>query len=170
MIPADVLSAASELVKQGQAVGMRVATAESCTGGLLAGAITAVAGSSAVFERGWVTYSNASKTTQLDVPEPLIVAHGAVSQEVAAAMAEGALAHSLADLAISITGVAGPDGGGPGKPVGLVCFGVFQRQAEAPVALMRQFDTLDRHGVRMASVRFALDVLLDAVRARSGAA
>ena len=99
-----------------------IATAESCTGGMVAAAITDIAGSSAVFDRGFVTYSNAAKTAMLGVAPALLEVHGAVSAEVARAMAQGALAHSLATLAVSITGIAGPNGGTPTKPVGLVHF------------------------------------------------
>ena len=100
--------------------GLRLATAESCTGGLIAAACTAVAGSSDWFERGFVTYSNAAKTEAIGVDAALIAAHGAVSEEVALAMARGALAHSQADLAVAVTGIAGPGGATPGKPVGTV--------------------------------------------------
>jgi len=115
MTPAELVA---ELLKQGQLV----ATAESCTGGMLAAAITDIAGSSSVFDRGFVTYSNAAKTEMLGVPAKLISAHGAVSEAVARAMAQGALKHSAATLAVSITGIAGPTGGSTAKPVGLVHF------------------------------------------------
>lgn len=101
----------------------RLATAESCTGGLIAGALTAVPGSSAWFERGWVTYSNAAKNEALGVDSALIADHGAVSEAVAAAMAVGARTMAHVDYALSVTGIAGPDGGSPEKPVGTVCFG-----------------------------------------------
>ena len=104
--------------------GLMVATAESCTGGLVAAAITDVPGSSAVLDRGFVTYSNEAKSEMTGVPPALIAAHGAVSAEVAAAMAEGALTHSRADIAVAITGIAGPDGGTPEKPVGTVWIAV----------------------------------------------
>ena len=110
-----------------RAAGLKLATAESCTGGLIAAACTAVAGSSDWFERGFVTYSNAAKTEMLGVPAALIAAHGAVSAEVAQAMAEGALAHSHADLAVAVTGIAGPGGATPGKPVGTVWIAVARR-------------------------------------------
>ncbi len=103
--------------------GYRIVTAESCTGGLVAAAITAVAGSSDWFERGFVTYSNEAKCELLGVPRVLIDEHGAVSEPVARVMAEGALAHTPADCALSVTGIAGPGGGTPAKPVGTVCFG-----------------------------------------------
>lgn len=101
----------------------KLVTAESCTGGLIAGALTALAGSSVWFERGWVTYSNAAKTAELGVSTALIDAHGAVSEDVAAAMAAGARTMAKVDYAIAVTGIAGPDGGTPDKPVGTVCFG-----------------------------------------------
>lgn len=103
--------------------GQRLATAESCTGGLVAGAITALPGSSTWYERGWVTYSNAAKIEELDVDAHLLATHGAVSEVIAAAMASGARMAARADFALSITGIAGPDGGTPEKPVGMVCFG-----------------------------------------------
>lgn len=103
--------------------GQRLATAESCTGGLISAALTAVSGSSVWFDRGWVTYSNDAKTEDLGVDAHIILTHGAVSESVAAAMASGARTRSGADFAISVTGIAGPDGGTPDKPVGTVCFG-----------------------------------------------
>lgn len=106
---------------------LMLATAESCTGGLVAAAITDVSGSSGWFERGFVTYSNEAKSTMLGVPAKLIRDHGAVSEEVARAMAEGALLNSRAQVSLSITGVAGPNGGTPEKPVGMVCFGWSNR-------------------------------------------
>lgn len=109
-----------QLAEALRARGWRLATAESCTGGLIAAACTAMAGSSEWFERGFVTYSNESKTELLGVPAPLIAAHGAVSEEVARAMAEGALRHANAEVAVAVTGIAGPGGGSPEKPVGTV--------------------------------------------------
>jgi nicotinamide-nucleotide amidase len=107
--------------------GLRLATAESCTGGLIAAVLTSIAGSSAVFERGFVTYSNEAKTELLGVPAGLIAEHGAVSEPVARAMAEGALLRSHADITVSVTGIAGPDGGSAEKPVGLVHFACARR-------------------------------------------
>lgn len=103
--------------------GQRLATAESCTGGLIASALTALPGSSIWFERGWVTYSNAAKADELGVDDRLIAQYGAVSERVASAMATGARSAAHADFALSVTGIAGPDGGTPDKPVGTVCFG-----------------------------------------------
>ena len=142
----------------------RLATAESCTGGLVAGAVTAVAGSSAWFERGFVTYSNAAKHEMLGVPGELIAAHGAVSEPVARAMVEGASARSGAECALSVTGVAGPGGGTPAKPVGMVCFGwlVPGRQLVTTRHLSG-----DREAVRTASVDLALSGLLALLQGRS---
>lgn len=109
--------------------GMTMATAESCTGGMIAAAMTDRPGSSAVFERGFVTYSNNSKTEMLGVPADLIETHGAISREVAQAMAKGALDRSRADVAVSVTGIAGPDGGTPDKPVGLVYIGYGDKKS-----------------------------------------
>lgn len=134
-----------------------LATAESCTGGGIAAAMTDIAGSSAWFECGFVTYSNAAKSTMLGVPAALIAAHGAVSEEVAAAMAQGALAHSGAQVAVSTTGIAGPGGAVPGKPVGTVCFGWAGKDGVRTQRM--QFDG-DRQAVREQAVAFALQGLL----------
>lgn len=151
----------SELARQaGQALQERkllLATAESCTGGGVAEAVTDVAGSSGWFECGFVTYSNAAKHTMLSVPDALITRHGAVSEEVAAAMASGALANSAAQVAISTTGIAGPGGAVPGKPVGTVCFGWADR---ARVHTERLVFAGDRQAVRAQSVAHALQGLL----------
>jgi len=141
--------------------GVKLATAESCTGGLVAGALTAIPGSSAVFERGFVTYSNAAKEELLAVSPALLRAFGAVSEPVAKAMAEGALQRSHADLAVAITGVAGPDGGTPEKPVGLVHF-ALARKLRPTLALYRIFPG-DRAAVRRQAVDQALTMVLDAV-------
>ena len=136
-----------------------VATAESCTGGLIAGAITDVAGSSAWFERGFVTYTNAAKVEMLGVRPETLGAHGAVSEATAREMAAGALAHSTASIAVAVTGVAGPAGGSPGKPVGLVCFAWARRNAGVESAAL-QFEG-DREAVRGATVDRALEGLLE---------
>ena len=135
-----------------------VATAESCTGGLLAGAITDVAGSSAWFDRGFVTYSNAAKVDLLGVRAGTIDAHGAVSEATAREMAAGALARSDAHLAVAVTGVAGPAGGSPGKPVGMVCF-AWARRGGTVDAHTEHFAG-DRAAVRAAAVAAALEGLL----------
>ena len=150
-----VLALASAL----RARGWTIATAESCTGGLIAAACTAVAGSSDWFERGFVTYSNEAKAELLGVPMALITAHGAVSAEVARAMAEGALAHSRAELAVAVTGIAGPSGATPGKPVGTVWLAIARVGAAAQAELLALAG--DRAAVREQSVRRALQRLLE---------
>jgi nicotinamide-nucleotide amidase len=137
---------------------MKLVTAESCTGGMIAAAITDIAGSSNVFDRGFVTYSNLAKTDQLGVPAELIVRHGAVSEPVAIAMAEGALRHSAADIAISVTGVAGPGGGTAAKPVGLVYFGYSD--SSGTKSEMKLFGNLSRREIRQQAVRFAFQFIL----------
>ncbi|MBZ8132533.1 CinA family protein [Afifella sp. IM 167] len=144
--------------------GLMIATAESCTGGGLAAVLTEIAGSSEVFERGFVTYSNAAKMELLGVPAEMIERHGAVSTEVARAMAEGALAHSHAGLSLSITGVAGPGGGTAAKPVGLVCFAAALRSGTV-IDVEKRFDAaLGRTGIRRESVATALDMLAGLAR------
>ena len=157
MIDAATLGEAEALLALLRARGQRVATAESCTGGLIAAALTAVAGSSDVVDRGFVTYSNAAKTEMLGVPAALIEAQGAVSEAVARAMAEGAVARSPAELAVAVTGVAGPGGGTPDKPVGLVWFGLARREGTCLVEA-RVFPG-DRAAVRLATVRHAFALL-----------
>jgi nicotinamide-nucleotide amidase len=141
---------------------LTIATAESCTGGLVAGVITAIPGSSAVFERGFVTYSNEAKADSLGIPMDFIERYGAVSSEVARAMAVGALDHSRADVTIAVTGIAGPDGGTAEKPVGLVHFACARRGGEAK-AVERRYGALSRSEIRTASVSLALRMLRDAV-------
>ena len=153
---------ASQLIALCRARGLLIATAESCTGGLLAAAITAVPGSSDVFERGFVTYSNAAKSGMLGVPEALISAEGAVSEAVARAMAEGALRHSAAHVSAAITGIAGPGGGSPAKPVGLVHFAIATRGA-ATTHLRKEFGDAGRDKVRRLSVETALGMMLRAI-------
>ena len=142
--------------------GWTVVTAESCTGGLIAAALTEVGGSSAWFERGVVTYANAAKCELLGVQAATLAAHGAVSEAVAIEMAAGALARSPADIALSVTGIAGPGGAVPGKPVGTVCFG-WAHRAAAPLAQTRRFDG-DRSQVRLAATRWALRGALQLLR------
>lgn len=136
---------------------LMIATAESCTGGLIAGALTDIAGSSDVVERGFVTYSNRAKSEMLGVPAALIEQHGAVSAEVARAMAAGALAHAPVDLAVAVTGIAGPGGGSTEKPVGLVHLAVARRGGTA--ANEHQVFPGDRTGIRLATVLRALELL-----------
>ena len=134
-----------------------VATAESCTGGMVAAAITDIAGSSQVFDRGFVTYSNAAKTHMLGVPSKLIDAHGAVSEQVARAMAQGALKHSAATLSVAVTGIAGPSGGTEAKPVGLVHFACATKRGKEWHEKMI-FDG-DRAAIRRAACNHALQML-----------
>ncbi len=160
---ADALSVLAQLVgTRLSAQGARLATAESCTGGMVASLVTDIAGSSAWFERGFVTYSNTSKTSMLDVAEELIAQHGAVSEPVAQAMVAGALVHSEADIAVAITGIAGPGGAVPGKPVGTVCF-AFQRRGEAALVSTLHFPG-DRAAVRRAASQHALRGIADLVQ------
>lgn len=153
-------SLATRLLDLCRGKGLKLATAESCTGGMVAAALTDIAGSSDVVERGFVTYSNAAKSELLGVPPALVATYGAVSAEVATAMATGALAQAPVDLAVAITGVAGPGGGSPGKPVGLVWFGTARRGAAA--ATERQIFAGDRAAVRLAATKRALELLLAA--------
>ena len=150
---------ATAVLDRYRAGGLKLATAESCTGGLIAAALTEIAGSSDVVERGFVTYSNEAKSELLGVPVALIAEMGAVSAEVAEAMAEGALAQSHADVAVSVTGIAGPDGGTAEKPVGLVYLGACRRDG-SPRHLRRVFAG-NREAVRRAALEEALDLALD---------
>ena len=149
----------AELLARLRAAGLMVAAAESCTGGMIAAALTELAGSSDVFDRGFVTYSNQAKTELLGVPAGLIEVYGAVSEPVARAMAEGALAHSRAGLAVSVTGIAGPGGGSAEKPVGTVCFGLARRGGF--LISTRVIFAGDRALVRAQARDFALKLLLD---------
>src|SRR5690242_3789324 len=141
---------------------VKLATAESCTGGMIAAALTDIAGSSDVVERGFVTYSNEAKTTLVGVPREQIEAHGAVSAHVAQAMAAGALAHAPVELAVAATGIAGPAGGSERKPVGLVYLGCARKGQ--PARVERQVFHGDRAAIRAAATRRALELLLDAAR------
>jgi nicotinamide-nucleotide amidase len=153
MIPAyeALVAKAAELLAACREKRIRLATAESCTGGLLAAVLTEVPGSSDVFERGFVTYSNAAKTDLLDVPQELIRRHGAVSEPVARAMAGGALLHSMADIAVAVTGIAGPGGGTAEKPVGLVHLAAAERDRSVLHREMRLGEQ-SRSAIRLASV------------------
>lgn len=160
-LPADLLHLAKDVLVAAKAGGKRVVTAESCTGGLISGCLTAIPGSSSAFEGGLVTYSDESKISLLGVPRDAITEHGAVSDVVASAMAEGALALSGADVAISITGIAGPDGGTKAKPVGLVYMALAQTGRDALVK--RYVFAGTRTDVRRAAVGAALELLLNAL-------
>lgn len=162
LFPADLYAAAEALLADLQRRALLITTAESCTGGLLVGLLTEVRGASGMVERGLVTYSNAAKTELLGVSPELIARHGAVSEEVARAMADGALAKTPAHIAVSVTGIAGPDGGSAAKPVGLVYIGVAAKGEETRVKEFR-FGDIGRREVRLASVREALVMAQSAV-------
>jgi nicotinamide-nucleotide amidase len=159
----ELLVRAEALVAAYTGAGRTIATAESCTGGLVAGLLTAVPGSSAAVERGFVTYSNAAKAEAIGVPLDLIRQHGAVSEQVARAMASGALGASRADVAVAITGIAGPGGGSADKPVGLVHFGLAVRDGGVRHR-ERRYGDLGRAGIRRAAVADALSLLEEALR------
>jgi nicotinamide-nucleotide amidase len=163
MFPEDIERMAAAVVAAAAGRGWTLATAESCTGGLVAGALTAIAGSSTVVDRGFVTYSNQAKVEMLGVPGETIEANGAVSEPVARAMAAGARVTAGVDLAVSITGIAGPGGGSADKPVGLVHFGCAG--PDGVVHEVHRFGDLGRERVRMESVRVALGLLLTACEA-----
>lgn len=156
-VPQAVWPRLNDLSQHLRGQGQRLACAESCTGGLIAASCTALSGSSDWFERGFVTYSNRAKTEQLGVPAELLAQHGAVSEAVARAMAQGALAHAQADCSLAVTGVAGPTGGTPDKPVGLVWFG--WAVGARTWTDSRHFNG-DRAAVRAATVEHALSELL----------
>jgi nicotinamide-nucleotide amidase len=157
MITQALLDEAASLLDACRAKSVRIATAEGCTGGLIAAALTAIAGSSDVVERGFVIYSNDAKTEMLGVPAGLIASVGAVSEPVAQRMAEGALLHSHADIAVSVTGVLGPGGGSLEKPVGLVCFGLARRGVA--VAGEHRVFPGDRTAIREATVARAFALI-----------
>ena len=156
---APLLPGATDLIRLCTERGLKIATAESCTGGLIAAVLTEVPGSSAVVDRGFVTYSNDAKIELLGVDSGLIARVGAVSKEVAVAMTEGAIARSSADLAVAVTGIAGPDGGVPERPVGLVHFAAMRHGGD-PVHSERRYGNLGRSRIRLATVRDALAMLM----------
>lgn len=153
-----LISAAAAVLDRAKARNLKLATAESCTGGLIAASFTANPGSSAAFERGFVTYSNEAKQESLGVAKAIIDAHGAVSEETARAMAEGALAHSRADIVVAVTGVAGPDGGSADKPVGLVHFAAA-RAGRSTLHERREFGNVGRIDVQRQTVAGALALM-----------
>lgn len=163
-MPNMVNEKANTLVVKAKSAKMTLSAAESCTGGLVCAALTDVPGASEVFDRGFVTYSNDAKCALLGVDPSIIATHGAVSAETARAMAEGALDHSRADIAVAITGIAGPGGGSAEKPVGLVHFGCARRGGET-VHVERRFGSLSRREIREGAVLQALDLLIAAVSA-----
>ncbi len=156
-----LLARAEALVRLCTQKGLKITTAESCTGGLISALLTEIPGSSAVVDRAFVTYSNEAKTEMIGVPAALIEAHGAVSTQVARAMAAGALNHSKADLSVAVTGIAGPGGGSTEKPVGLVHFARGRRGAE-PDVYEQRFDDKGRASIRRAALEFALTLLEEA--------
>jgi len=160
LLPDDILALAARVVEENRAAGRRIAVAESCTGGLVSAALTEIAGSSAVFDRGFVTYSNRAKQTDLGVSEDIIDTFGAVSIACVYAMAQGALERSGADVAVAISGIAGPDGGTAGKPVGTVVFARATRGVAKPEAESRLFTDGSRSAVRRQATLCALDLLL----------
>ena len=155
----NLIHAAASLLDHFRKRGLTIATAESCTGGLVAAFLTEIAGSSDVVDRGFVTYSNAAKSELLDVPADLIADRGAVSAEVARAMAEGAVRRSAADVAVAITGVAGPGGGTDAKPVGLVHFAAARRGG-ATIHREMRFGDIGRRRIRLESVAVAFEIAL----------
>lgn len=161
MFPPDLIRLAETIRDGFTARGLWLATAESCTGGLIAGCLTHVPGSSAVVDRGFVTYTNAAKTEMLGVPADLIAGLGAVSGPVADAMASGAVVHSRADVAVAVTGIAGPTGGSDTKPVGLVFIARARRDGDTIVE--RHIFPGDREAVRLATVGRALELLLESL-------
>ncbi|GLK75566.1 competence damage-inducible protein A [Methylopila jiangsuensis] len=161
---ADAYALAEEVLRLARAAGLTIVTAESCTGGLAAAALTEVPGASDVVDRGFVTYSNAAKVALLGVPEATLEAYGAVSEPTARAMAEGALARAGAGLSVAITGVAGPGGGSDQKPVGLVHFAAA-RAGRATLHRERRFGDLGRAEVRRRATLEALDLLREAAGA-----
>ena len=164
MFPSAMLDEAARLLDAFRARRLRLATAESCTGGLIAALLTEIPGSSDVLERGFVTYSNAAKQESLGVAAALLEAHGAISEAVARAMAEGALAHSHADVAVAVTGLAGPGGGSEAKPVGLVHLAAA-RTGGPTLHRECRFGDIGRGEVRIRSVEVALSLLWRALEA-----
>jgi nicotinamide-nucleotide amidase len=160
LLPADIEALSSRVVTENIAAGRSVATAESCTGGLVAAAITEIAGSSAMFDRGFVTYSNESKQQLLSVPESVLETFGAVSVATAWAMAQGALKHSGADVAVAISGIAGPDGGSENRPVGTVVFARAIRGDDEVHAEEMRLNGGNRAEIRRQAALIALELLL----------
>lgn len=162
LFPIDILNSAESVLAKARAKRLKLATAESCTGGLIAGALTEIAGSSDVFDRGFVTYSNEAKAMTLKVDTAVLREHGSVSAETARAMVQGALTFSGAHIAVAVTGIAGPGGGSAQKPVGLVHFASARKGAEART-IERRFGDLGRTEVRLDTVRQALSMLAEEI-------
>lgn len=157
LFPPDILAQTEDVIRAATAKKVQIATAESCTGGLISACLTAVSGASAVFDRGYISYSYNSKTAYLDVPHDIVVACGAVSEEVAIGMAEGTLRHSDATIAIAATGIAGPGGGTPEKPVGLVYLAIAVRGGKSYAD--KNIFSGDRSDVRLQTVDKAMKLL-----------
>jgi nicotinamide-nucleotide amidase len=164
MFATPLRDAAAELLSLYRARGLKIATAESCTGGLVAALLTEIGGASEVLERGFVTYSNAAKAEDLGVPVPLLDAHGAISAPVAGAMAEGALGRSRADVAVAVTGIAGPGGGSAAKPIGLVYL-ALARRGVATVHRECRFGEIGRAAVRLQALQAAIALLREGIGA-----
>jgi nicotinamide-nucleotide amidase len=162
ILPAELVESARKVIEANRAAGLRIALAESCTGGLVSAALTEIMGSSDVFEAGFVTYADEAKTDLLGISEEIVDTFGAVSIAVAWGMAQGALARTRADLAVAITGIAGPAGGSLRKPVGFVVFARARRDADPKeiVADTREFGDLGRGGVRLQAALCALELLM----------
>ena len=163
LLPKDLVDLARAVIDANRAAGRRIAVAESCTGGLVSAALTEIPGSSAVFEAGYITYSDAAKLASLNVCNDVVETFGAVSVATAWAMAQGALENSGADVAVAITGIAGPDGGSPGKPVGTVVFARAEREAgpDSVTADQKLFDPSEgRSGIRRQAALCALELLM----------
>ena len=164
LFPGDIIALSTGIIEEFSARGLTLATAESCTGGLIAGALTDIAGSSAVVDRGFVTYSNTAKHEMIGVREETLAQFGAVSRETALEMVEGALKAAGTSLAVAVTGIAGPGGGSPEKPVGLVHLAAASKTGKLIHREMRYGD-LGRTAIRLATVRTALEMLLDVSQA-----
>lgn len=162
LFPADITSMAEDIIRDFTVAGLMVSTAESCTGGLIAGALTEISGSSAVVDRGFVTYTNVAKVQMLGVQEETLARFGAVSEETARQMVHGALFRSRAHLAVAVTGIAGPGGGSPEKPVGLVHLAAKSRSGKLVYRKMLYGD-IGRTDVRLATIRTALQMLIEIV-------
>jgi len=162
LFPADITAMTESIIRDFTAAGLMVSTAESCTGGLIAGALTEISGSSAVVDRGFVTYTNTAKMQMLGVQEETLARFGAVSEETALQMVHGALFRSRADLAVAVTGIAGPSGGSPEKPVGLVHLAAKSRSGKLIHRKMLYGD-IGRTEVRLATIRTALQIVIEIV-------
>ncbi|PDT17908.1 damage-inducible protein CinA [Rhizobium sp. J15] len=158
LFPRDIVSAAEAIIRDFTAAGLMISTAESCTGGLISSALTEISGSSAVVDRGFVTYTNTAKIELLGVQEATLIRFGAVSEETARQMAHGALFRSRADIAVAVTGIAGPGGGSAEKPVGLVHLAAKSRTG-ALIHRKMLYGDIGRSEVRLATIRTALDIV-----------